>query len=145
MRVVRGRADGSPSEQRSSTFTGVVWSDPVLPTTDGVTVNDVFFCPEARTFWHFHERGQILRVTSGIGLVCSQGGTPQLVRAGDTVWTPPAERHWHGGSIDCCMHHTAISLGTTSWLDPVTDEEYRAAVGRHDAQTTMSLRQKAAT
>lgn len=130
MRVLRGKADGLPSERRSSTFTGEVWADPVMEATDGVTVNDVFFAPGARTFWHFHEGGQILRVNTGVGLVCNEGGVPQVLRAGDTVWTPPGERHWHGGSVDCCMQHTAISLGKTTWLDPVGDEEYGASAGR---------------
>lgn len=130
MKIIRGRAEGLASERRSSTFTGIVWADPVMATADGIMVNDVFFTPGARTFWHFHEGGQVLRINSGFGFVCCEGGEPQVVRAGDTVWTPPNERHWHGGSVDCCMQHTAISLGTTSWLQPVTDEEYGAAITR---------------
>jgi hypothetical protein len=55
-------------------------------------------------------------------------GTQQVrvVRAGDTVWCPPGERHWHGAAPDSFMAHTAISLGTTSWEGPVDDSVYRS-------------------
>ena len=36
--------------------------DPVLPETDGVLINNVFFAPGARTHWHTHDQGQILAV-----------------------------------------------------------------------------------
>ena len=40
--TARDVMDGKPSEQRGPTFTGVVWADPVMPTTDDVTINTVF-------------------------------------------------------------------------------------------------------
>lgn len=127
MIIVPGRAEGVPSEERGATFTGEVWAQPIMARTDDVTMNDVFFTPGARTNWHVHERGQVLRVNSGSGLVCAEGDTPQVVRTGDTVWAPPGERHWHGGSAEGFMQHTAISLGTTTWLEPVTDDDYAGA------------------
>jgi quercetin dioxygenase-like cupin family protein len=48
------------------------------------------------------------------------------MRAGDTIWAPPGERHWHGGSPDSFVTHTAISLGVTDWSEAVTDEEFNA-------------------
>jgi quercetin dioxygenase-like cupin family protein len=86
----------------------------------------VFFAPAARTFWHWHERGQVLYVISGRGLICTDGGLPQELEAGDTVWAPPGERHWHGGGLDTVLLHLAMSLGTTNWLQAVTDAEYAA-------------------
>lgn len=124
MRIVQGHAEGRPSEQRTETFTGTVWADPVLPSTDGVTVNHVFFTPGARTHWHHHEHGQLLHVTAGSGLVCTQGEAPRRVQPGDVVWVPPGEKHWHGGASDSFMSHTAVSLGSTSWDVPVADREY---------------------
>jgi quercetin dioxygenase-like cupin family protein len=126
MEIVRGRAEDALAERRGPTFTGEVWADPVMATADGTTVNSVFFTPGARTFWHFHERGQLLRVTSGIGLVCSIGGRPQTIGVGDTVWVPAGERHWHGAMSGTCMCHLAVSLGVTTWEQEVTTEEYRA-------------------
>jgi len=64
MRIARGRAP-APSEQRTETFTGGVWADPVLAAEGEVGVNDVFFEPGARTHWHTHAIGQVLVVTHG--------------------------------------------------------------------------------
>jgi quercetin dioxygenase-like cupin family protein len=126
MRIVRSRSDGDASTRKSDTFVGEVWADPVLPTTDGVTVNTIFFAPGARTNWHSHEHGQILQVTSGAGWVCTQGERPQPLSAGDLVWVPAGEVHWHGADPDSLMTHTATSLGVTQWADPVSDDDYEA-------------------
>jgi quercetin dioxygenase-like cupin family protein len=50
----------------------------------------VRFAPGARTNSHSHAVGQTLHVTEGIGLVVGRDGTVIRMRAGDTVWTPPA-------------------------------------------------------
>jgi quercetin dioxygenase-like cupin family protein len=119
MIIARGRASGEPTAKRGETFTGEVWADPVLPPTDGVMVNAVVFTPGARTFWHRHERGQLLIVTGGEGYVCTEGGEPELVHNGDVIWTPPGERHWHGAGDDTYLVHQAISLGQTQWENEV--------------------------
>jgi quercetin dioxygenase-like cupin family protein len=124
MKVVHGHADGAESERRSATFTGEVWADPVLAPTEGVTINNVFFAPGARTHWHAHERGQILYVLAGHGKVFADGGDVQRIRAGDTVWISPGERHWHGAAESTYMIHMAVSLGGNDWLEPVSDDEY---------------------
>lgn len=127
MKIVHGRAEGAVTEARSATFTGTVWGDPVLPSTDGTTINSVTFTPGARTFWHHHERGQILVVTAGTGWVCTHGETPQPLTAGDVVWVPPGEQHWHGAGPNSIMTHLATSLGTTTWLHEVSADEYGQA------------------
>jgi quercetin dioxygenase-like cupin family protein len=124
MRITSGRAGDKPSEQRTDTFTGEVWADPVLLDTEGLTVNNVFFTPGARTHWHFHERGQVLHVLAGEGRAGPRGGRPQTIRAGDVVFFEPGEEHWHGAAQGSYMLHLAISLGATNWLDPVADAEY---------------------
>ena len=126
MIIVPGRAGGLPSDQRGPTFTGAVWADPVLPTTDGVTINTVFFPPNARTFWHHHEKGQILHVLAGSGLIRSAGEPTRTLRPGDVVWVPPGERHWHGASPGTFLTHLAVSLGTTVWADEVAETDYTA-------------------
>jgi quercetin dioxygenase-like cupin family protein len=120
MRIVRGRDPEAPTEQRTATFSGVVHADPAI-STDGTTVATITFAPGARTFWHSHERGQLLSVISGRGLVCSFGGEPQRIEVGDLVWVPPGERHWHGGTSTTGMVHLAVSLGTTHWYDEVEE------------------------
>lgn len=117
MRVIRGRAADGDSRRGEGTFVGEVWLDPVLTGEDGVMVSAVAFAPGAHTHWHSHERGQLLQVTSGQGWVCAADGQPQEIRAGDVVWTPAGERHWHGATEHTHVVHTATSLGTTSWFE----------------------------
>lgn len=112
---------------KPSQFTGTAVGDAIMPATDGVIINNVTFEPGARTHWHSHERGQVLYVLSGYGLICTAGESPQPLRAGDWVWIPPGERHWHGAGADSFLSHTAISLGATEWSDEVTAEEYASA------------------
>lgn len=123
MKVFHGRTE-APSFPGANTFTGQVWADPVMPTTDGVTINNVFFSPGARTFWHAHGTGQVLHVTAGRGWVCKDGEAPQPIRMGDFVWIGPGERHWHGAAEDSYMIHTATSIGQTSWQDEVSAQDY---------------------
>jgi quercetin dioxygenase-like cupin family protein len=64
--------------------------------------------------------------------VVSRDGTVIRLTPGDTVWTLPGEEHWHGAGAGCMMSHLAMLEGTddgdgTSWLEPVTDEEYLPA------------------
>lgn len=115
---------GPPTEQRSATFTGTVYADQLLDGTEGAAVTSVFFAPGARTHWHSHEHGQVLHVLEGRGVVGTKDGAPQPIGAGDVVWAPPGEVHWHGGGPDSMVLHLAISLGPTSWHDPVADDEY---------------------
>jgi len=123
MRIITTPDGDVSSEQRSATVTGEVWFHPVLPSTDGTTITSVFFSPGARTYWHSHEHGQILQVLAGRGVVCTEDEEPRTISAGDTVWVPPGERHWHGAAPDSSMVHTAISLGTTHWADEVETDE----------------------
>ncbi|SFW85558.1 (R)-mandelonitrile lyase [Amycolatopsis australiensis] len=93
----------------------------------------VRFTPGARTHWHSHAVGQTLHVTEGAGLVVNRDGQVIRMRAGDTVWTPPGEEHWHGGTTTTCLSHIAMLEAPeqggdgTTWLEPVTDEQYAAA------------------
>lgn len=124
MKVFHGRTEGAMSEQRGATFTGTVWGDPVMPATDGVTINNVFFSPGARTHWHTHEQGQVLNVTAGKGWICKEGEAPQAIRAGDVVWIGAGERHWHGAAEGSYMVHMATSIGKTTWQEAVGAKDY---------------------
>jgi quercetin dioxygenase-like cupin family protein len=124
MRIIPPTQHEGTSGKPGSQFTGAVFPYVTMPATDGVTINTVNFTPCARTYWHSHEKGQILIVLAGRGLIQAEGGPVRVLRAGDTVWAPPGERHWHGGGADSYMTHTAISLGVTSWAEEVSDEQY---------------------
>jgi quercetin dioxygenase-like cupin family protein len=121
MKVFHGRTDGAMSELRGETFSGTVWADPVMPVTNGVTINTVFFAPRGRTYWHTHEQGQVLTVTAGKGWICREGEAPQPIRQGDIVFIGPNERHWH-------MVHIATSIGKATWQEEVAEADYPAGV-----------------
>src|SRR5690349_3145689 len=98
----------------TSTFTGTVWMDPIH-IAPGIKINNVFFQPCARTHWHTHEGGQLLRVLAGSGWICDRGGEPRRLHVGDTVWAEPGTEHWHGGDDGSFMLHLAVSHGETRW------------------------------
>jgi quercetin dioxygenase-like cupin family protein len=124
MKVFHARSEDKPSELRADTFTGTVWGDPIMPSTDGVMIGNVFFSPGGRTHWHSHERGQVLTVLAGSGWICKGGEKPQRIITGDIVWIAPNERHWHGADVGAYMIHTATSLGATHWAEAVSEVDY---------------------
>jgi quercetin dioxygenase-like cupin family protein len=117
-----------PIGKTGSQFSGSAFAYLTMAGTDGVTINTVCFTPGARTYWHSHEHGQILQVVAGRGLVMAEGGPCLELRVGDTVWSPPGERHWHGAAPDSYLTHVAISLGVTQWGEEVVDAFYREAL-----------------
>ena len=86
--------------QPKESFTGVVWQDPIIeaPAPARIRSGRVSFEPGARTAWHTHPLGQTLHVISGVGRVQAKGGPIREIKAGDTVWIPPGEKHWHGAA-----------------------------------------------
>ena len=56
------------------------------------------------------------------------GGPIQEIKAGDVVWIPPGEKHWHGAAPDTMMIHISMQEGrdgvVVEWLEHVTDEQY---------------------
>lgn len=118
----------------AAAFTGDVYVYPIKQKAgpSRLIASIVRFTPAARTNWHSHALGQTLFCTDGAGLVGSRDGTVIRLTPGDTVWTPPGEEHWHGAGAECMMSHIAMLEGTedgdgTTWLEPVTDDQYAAA------------------
>jgi quercetin dioxygenase-like cupin family protein len=116
-------------------FTGTVWQDPIIEAPAPARIRSAWvrFEPGARTAWHTHPLGQTLHIVSGVGRVQTVGGPVREVRAGDTVWIPPGEKHWHGAAPDMAMMHLAMQEaldGThVTWLEHVTDEQYGVKPG----------------
>ena len=137
MEIIRGRVTGRATRERTGPFTGAAWGDHLLD-ADGMAMSTVYFSPGARTFWHHHERGQLLTITSGEGLVVSRDGTVARVRAGDMVWTRPGEEHWHGACQDSFLAHTSATVGSTIWLEEVSVPDYAQA--NHSNTTEMGDR-----
>lgn len=108
----------------TATFTGEVYVDPINRDTSVVMAN-VTFTPCARTHWHTHEGGQVIRVLSGSGWICDKGKEARRIKAGDTVWAPAGTTHWHGADDGSLMTHFVVGLGETVWHEAVSDEEYK--------------------
>ncbi|MEM7545267.1 MAG: cupin domain-containing protein [Pseudomonadota bacterium] len=117
-------------------FTGTVWQEPIIeaPAPARIRAIRVSFEPGARTAWHTHPLGQTLHVVAGAGLMGLRGAAPRVIRAGDTVWIPPGEEHWHGAGPETNMVHIAMQEAdegvSANWLEHVSDDDYaRAAEG----------------
>ena len=128
------RSGSQPSAQGPAEwFTGNVRVDPLFQAADPSRVSAalVTFEPGARTAWHTHPLGQTLYVISGVGRIQTKGGPIHEIRAGDVVWIPPGEKHWHGATATTAMSHIAIQEAldgkVVDWMEKVTDEEYLAA------------------
>ena len=81
----------STSKGPAKTFTGDVYLD-MIHNDKANTIANVMFTPCARTHWHTHEHGQLIRVSAGSGWVCDRGGVPKRLRTGDTVSTACTDR-----------------------------------------------------
>ena len=114
-------------------FTGTVWMDPIVvaPEPARVRAVRVTFEPGARTAWHTHPLGQTLYVLSGSGRYQTLGEPVQTIRAGDTIWIPPGEKHWHGAGPETAMVHIAIQEAldgsNVDWMEHVSDSDYMTA------------------
>lgn len=135
MKITRSetRASVTPS---SDYFTGHVRQDPLnaAEAPGRARIISVTFEPGARTAWHTHPLGQTLLITTGAGLVQTWGGPIRRVSAGDVVWFPAGEKHWHGAAPTTAMTHIAIQEeldgSTADWMEKVSHEQYGGAVER---------------
>ena len=126
------RSGTRPTKKASSEyFTGTVWQDPIVEASEPARVRAirVTFEPAARTAWHTHPLGQTLYVLSGTGLVGLRGEPPKVINAGDTVWIPPNEEHWHGATATNSMCHLVIQEShegrVAEWLEKVSEDDYK--------------------
>ena len=128
------RSGSRPAQQGpSATFTGNVRVTPLVDASDNLHAScaSVSFEAGARSAWHTHPKGQLLIVTAGAGRIQQSGGPVEEIRAGDTIWTPPGVKHWHGASATSSLTHLAMQEAldgkAVEWLEKVTDREYNAA------------------
>lgn len=93
------------------------------------SIANVTFEPQARTNWHKHSGGQILLVTAGEGRYQEKGKEIQILKKGDVVRIPLNVEHWHGAAPDSWFAHISIETNIpnneTTWLEPVSDKEYK--------------------
>ena len=114
-----------------------------LDTENGGPMN-VTFEPRCRNNWHIHHKSvQVLVCVAGRGWYVEDGKQPVELRPGVVVAIPAEAKHWHGAAKDSWMQHvtymTKVEEGSsTTWLEPVTDEEYDKLHGSAAPQITTS-------
>lgn len=144
---VFAKGDVNPASPK---FTGVSYMNWLTSYDETLKIpafGQVTFEPCTRTDWHYHDGGQILLVTEGVGVFEMEGEATRIMQAGDVILIPPGKKHMHAAINDSHFAHIAIGVnpgvGTTNWLDKVTDDEYNAAVATARANGT--IREKGAT
>ena len=114
-----------------------------LDAQNGGPVN-VTFEPRCRNNWHIHHKSvQVLICVAGRGWYVEEGKEPQEMRPGTVIAIPAEAKHWHGAAKDSWFQHltymTKVEEGSsTTWLEPVVDEEYDKLPGSNAPQTTSS-------
>ena len=114
-----------------------------LDAENGGPVN-VTFEPRCRNNWHIHHKAvQVLVCVAGRGWYVEEGKQPVELRPGVVVAIPAEAKHWHGAAKDSWMQHvtymTKVEEGSsTTWMEPVVDEEYDKLPGSAVPQITAS-------
>jgi quercetin dioxygenase-like cupin family protein len=125
------RARSAPATLADATkFTGRVWRSPFVEAADDHSLAGVSMSyePGARSFWHVHDREQVIVAVFGAGIVCWDGlAAPELLTPGDWWHVTPGVPHWHGATRHSPFAHLAITAGGgTQWLEEVSEADYLA-------------------
>ena len=104
-------------------FTGKVTPNPM---TD-FRVTRYTFDPAARTNWHSHEGGQVIVVEKGRMRAQEKGSAAKEFGPRQTYVVAAGTTHWHGALPGEPLTQVALSYGMTTWMEPVTDGQYKAA------------------
>jgi quercetin dioxygenase-like cupin family protein len=119
--VTVGLSEGSAAQQ--SNFMG--GAPEVLELGDVRTLR-LRFPAGVRSNWHTHSDGQLLMLESGRGLTQVRGQALLEIQPGEPWWTAAGVEHWHGAHLDEASVQWTIYEGAVTWMDPVTDDQYRA-------------------
>ena len=115
----------------ATNFTGNAYNTRLLAddSTYNTLVGNVYFEQGARSNWHIHPSGQILIVLNGEGYHQLESQPRETMRKGDVIKCPPNVRHWHGATENYSLTQMYIlpktENGIVTWLEPVTDEQYK--------------------
>ncbi len=114
-------AQSQPSGASAAQFTGTSTS---MEGKD-LTIARRRFDAGARTYWHSHERGQLLLVEQGKMRTQKRGGPMREIGVGETDFTGPNIAHWHGAAPDApAIQINAGFGGVTKWLEEVPADAY---------------------
>jgi 4-carboxymuconolactone decarboxylase len=112
---------------RQSNFMG---GSPSILDTEGLTVLRLRFPAGVRSNWHSHTGGQVLMVEEGRGRTQVRGGVVEEALPGQPWYTAPNVEHWHGAAPDADVVQWTVYDSQVTWLEPVTDEQYRVPPGQ---------------
>lgn len=129
---------GEPNDDFAQYFKGQSYLAPVSSEQAGIF--NVTFEPGCRNNWHIHHAksggGQILICAAGRGYYQEEGKKAVEMKAGDCIEIAAGIKHWHGAAPDSWFSHLAMEVSgedsANEWCDPVSDEEYMAAVSRNE-------------
>jgi quercetin dioxygenase-like cupin family protein len=90
-------------------FTGTdVTRQLVAPDSKQFKMSILNFGKGVRNRFHTHDGEQILIVTAGKGIVATET-EERVVTAGDIVFFPAGEKHWHGAAKDSEFSQLSVS------------------------------------
>jgi quercetin dioxygenase-like cupin family protein len=123
MRVIRSadRISGDAQPPKGM-FHGHALQTLLHETAERTSASFVRFEPGAHTHWHKHSGGQVLQIIEGRARVQAWGEEAHSITEGDTVVSPPGEKHWHGAGEFGPMTQLAFTSGEVTWLEEVDSD-----------------------
>lgn len=117
-------------KMNSENYTGDVYIKP-LDRTDKHILTKITFAPGSFNDWHIHPNAtQTMLVVEGQGYYQEEGKPRQLLRAGESVTTPPNVKHWNGSTPTDSVTVVSVSeiTGDTHilWKGKVSEEAFNA-------------------
>ena len=89
---VFAKGDINPASPKFTGTSYMNWLTQYNEETKIPAFGQVTFEPCTRTDWHYHDGGQILLVTEGVGVFEMEGEPARLMQAGDVILIPPGEK-----------------------------------------------------
>ena len=122
------KSDGSLRKQSGIPWIGSVISQYVVNSnlgsddigckSDSIHLHVLNFAKGARTKFHTHNQEQMIIGYTGIGIQATEEGM-SVVKAGDVIYFPAGEKHWHGASNESDFTQLSIFSGgrETHWIE----------------------------
>lgn len=108
----------------SAAQSNFVGGDPSRPDSSDIRALRLRFEAGSRSNWHSHGNWQIIGAEEGKGRTQVRGEEIVELTPGTTVFAGPGVVHWHGAAPDEHMVQLTFVSGQTSWLGPVSDDDY---------------------
>ncbi len=123
--LVAGAWIGLSTEERvTAAQSNFVGGDPSRPDSSDIRALRLRFEPGSRSNWHSHGNWQILAAEEGRGRTQIRGEDIVELVPGHSVYAGSGVVHWHGAAPDEHMVQLTFVSGQTSWLEPVSDDDY---------------------